>query len=135
MDAIVRNFGGVWDELGNVFYPVCIENVQDSFIPAVDIVAGDTEYKLLVELPGLKEKDFSLEVKDGVLSIKGSRPELTDEKFKTVRRERGFGEFERTFELPVDVSAEGIEGRFTNGLLEIILPRKEESKPRKIEIQ
>ncbi len=110
------------------------EENEENF-PAVDILKARDHYRMLVELPGLSEKDFSLEVDNGVLSIKGTRPEPDLKDAQWIRRERARGEFLRRFQLPEEVDSEKIEARFKDGILEIHLPIRQSSKPKEIRIE
>lgn len=95
---------------------------RDECYPSVDVIRGKTHYLMRVELPGLTEKDFDLEVRNGELVISGKphNEEGVDE--RVLIRERMTGEFRRTFELPDDIDGEHIEATLKNGLLEIKLP-------------
>jgi len=103
--------------------------------PAVDFIDGKDQYRLLVELPGLTEKDFSVEVKNRTLTISGKRakPELKDEDW--IHQEIFSGEFSRGIELPNDADAEHISAKYTNGILELTIPKKEEARPKAVKIE
>ena len=103
--------------------------------PAVDILKAKDHYRLVAELPGISEKDLNVEIDNCILTIKGTRkkPELKDVTW--LRRERCYGEFIRRFELPEDVDTEKIEAKFKDGILEIVLPIKETSKPKEVRIE
>ena len=103
--------------------------------PAVDIIDNKDHYLLIAELPGLTEKDFSLEVENGVLTISGkrSKPEVKEENL--IHQETFSGEFSRRFELPSDADAEHITAKYANGLLELTIPKKEEAKPKYIKVE
>jgi len=123
----VRPWFEDWFELG-------WEGEEENF-PTVDILKDKDHYQMIVELPGLREKDFSLEVDNRVLTIKGNRPEPELKDARWIRRERTYGEFLRRFQLPEEVDTEKIEAKFKDGILEIHLPIRQSSKPKEIRIE
>ncbi len=127
MNQLWENWVRPWFELG-------WEGEEENF-PAVDILKAKDHYRMIVELPGLSEKDFSLEVDNRVLTIKGNRPEPELKDARWIRRERAYGEFLRRFQLPEEVETEKIEAKFKNGILEIHLPIRQSSKPKEIRIE
>jgi HSP20 family protein len=104
--------------------------------PALNLWEDDERLYVEAELPGMEIEDLELYV-DGArhLTIKGLRrqPEVPEGAWH--RQERRFGEFSRVFELPVDVDADNVQGRFQNGVLLVKLPKREEVKPRRIEVK
>jgi HSP20 family protein len=103
--------------------------------PTSDIVETKNEIVVKTELPGLDAKQVDVEVENGVLMIKGERKadqEYDEKGFHRV--ERSYGTFLRTFPLPPSVEAEKIDANFTNGLLEVHLPKREGAKPRSIKV-
>lgn len=104
--------------------------------PRVDIFEDKDHLRLEAELPGMSSDDFDLSFENNVLTLKGERK---FEKKTTVgdyhRVERSYGTFTRSFTLPQTVTAEGATAEFDNGVLHVSLPKREETKARKIEIQ
>lgn len=104
--------------------------------PTVNIWTKDDSQIVSAEMPGVDIKDIDLKVEGNMLMISGERkPAELPEGARHIRQERSFGKFSRTFQLPHNVDSDGIEARFQNGVLIIIMPRAEEDKPRKIKIQ
>ncbi len=104
--------------------------------PTVDIEADEKEYTISVEIPGVEEKDFSLELNDSTLSIRGEkRQQKEDKQTDYYRMERSFGSFQRVISLPEDVNQDGINAKYTNGVLTIKLPRKPSAKTESRKIQ
>ena len=94
--------------------------------PKVDINASDQEYTISVEVPGIKQDDIKLEIRDNCLTIAGEkRQEAEDKKKGYYRMERSYGTFQRRLSLPEDADNAGIDARFSDGILTIRLPRKE----------
>jgi HSP20 family protein len=101
--------------------------------PQVDILETDEELVLRADLPGLKKDDVDLEVTDGALIMKGEKKEEKEEKGAQYRIvERTYGAFERSFALPNSVDAEKIRADFSNGVLEVHLPKTEKAVGRRV---
>ncbi len=103
--------------------------------PAVDIYETDDAVVVKAELPGVEKDDISIEVKDGVLTLKGERKfekEVKEENYHLMERE--YGTFQRSFSLPASIDQDKVTASYKNGVLEIILPKKEEVKPKQIQI-
>jgi HSP20 family protein len=103
--------------------------------PTVDIYDNDKHIVIKSELPGIDKKDIVIDVKDGVLTLKGERSfdnEVKEEKYYC--RERMFGKFERVFRLPADVDPEKISADYKDGILKIDIPKPEEQQPKKITV-
>jgi HSP20 family protein len=103
--------------------------------PVVDVYDNDENIVIKAELPGIDKKDITIDVKDGVLTLKGERSydnEVKEDKY--CRRERSFGKFERAFRLPADVDPEKISADYKDGILKIDIPKPEEQKPKQITV-
>lgn len=106
--------------------------------PRTDVVENDKEVSLTAELPGIDEKDISLSIEQGVLTLKGEKRSEKDEK-KDNRRvmERHYGRFQRSFTLPSSVDDSKIEAGFDKGVLTVTMPKHsgaEKESGRKIKI-
>ena len=104
--------------------------------PALDISERKDAYVVTVEVPGIKADDLDITLEDGLLTIKGERrftQESSDQQFHRV--ERRYGGFRRSITLPSQVQAEQIEASFEDGVLEVIVPKAEEAKPKKITVR
>lgn len=107
-----------------------------SISPALDVIETDDELVITCDLPGMKEKDIELSVSAGALTIKGEKKrEEVDEKTRLYRRETWDGTFQRTVSLPPTADIENADAKFVDGVLTVMIPRKEEAKPKKIELQ
>ena len=103
--------------------------------PMVDVYDREGEIVIKAELPGMEKKDIAIDIKDGVLTLKGERSydnEANDNKY--YRRERVFGKFERSFNLPDGLDTDKIKADYKDGLLRVEIPKPEEKKPKKITI-
>lgn len=138
-----RDFRSLQDRLGRVLGSTAAARDREeelslgAWLPPVDIAEDKDKIVLTAELPGFKEDQVQIQMEGNVLTIRGER------KFKEKREgngrnyhrvERAYGQFVRSFTLPSNVDRENIRAKFSNGLLEIELPKKEEAKPRQIRI-
>ncbi|MFV2069248.1 MAG: Hsp20/alpha crystallin family protein [Pirellulales bacterium] len=104
--------------------------------PAVNLWEDQDQVYLEAELPGLVLEDLEIYVQEGnQLSIKGERKRPDIENGTWHRRERGFGTFIRVVKLPFPVDADQVEAHFKHGVLTIELPKREDVKPRRIEVK
>ncbi len=94
--------------------------------PQADLLAEDNQYILSIEIPGVDEKDISVNVMDGVMTIAGEKKQEEEHKEENYyRMERSFGSFQRVLSLPEDVDQESIGARFKNGVLTVTMPRNQ----------
>ena len=106
------------------------------FLPAADIRETTEALTLHVELPGLTKDDVQITLENNILTLSGERKLEKDVKEESYHRmERSYGTFIRTFALPNNLQTEKVEAIFKDGVLNISLPKAEETKPRKIEIR
>lgn len=104
--------------------------------PLVDIVEDEKEYLIKAELPEIKKDEVKVTVQDNMLSISGERKWEKEEKEKKVHRvERAYGSFTRSFTLPDDADGEKVTAEFKDGVLSIHLPKSEQAKPKRIDVQ
>ncbi len=103
--------------------------------PLVDIIENDENYIIKAEVPDVEKKDIVINVENNLLSIKGEKKiEKQEKKENYHRAERYYGVFERAFTLPSTVDQENIKASLEKGVLTLIIPKKEELKPKKIDI-
>lgn len=102
--------------------------------PYVDIYEKDDSILLLAEMPGVDEKSANVSVENGLLIIEGDISGQPESDFYPVRTERRADAFRRTFEISDSIDTAKITANIKHGVLKLVLPRKEEKKPRKIEI-
>jgi len=123
------------ESLFNTFYRRPRFQAAPSF-PAMNVWTNQEGAVLTAELPGVNPEDIDISVVGETLTLTGSRqPEELKEGEKYHRRERGYGKFTRTFQLPFPVEADKVEAMFDKGILHISLPRAEADKPRKISVK
>ncbi|MGD2127513.1 MAG: Hsp20/alpha crystallin family protein [Desulfobacteraceae bacterium] len=103
--------------------------------PVVDIYEEEHSVVIKADLPGVDKKDIAVDLKDGVLTLKGERSyenEVKEDKY--YRKERTYGKFQRSFTLSGDVDPDKIKAEFKDGVLKIEIPKPEEQKPKKISV-
>ena len=111
------------------------ENLME-WLPAVDTYEKDGAIVVKAELPGMKKEDISIDVKNNLLTISGERKHEEEAKESDYYRcERFYGKFQRSFTLPDSVDAEQVDATYKDGVLEVKLPKTEESQTKKIEIK
>jgi len=112
-------------------------NNQAEFSPRMDISETEQAYFIHAELHGVQKDDIKISIsEDKILSISGEKKkseQVQDENF--VRMERFYGTFHRTFTLPDHIQSSSIKADFTNGILEISLPKSEPIKPKEITVE
>jgi len=109
-------------------------NAYGSSLPAVNIKENENQFEVEVAAPGLSKDDFRIEVENDVLTLSSEKEESKenqDENFK--RKEFSYSSFRRTFTLPENlVDADKIQAKYTDGVLNVVLPKKEEAKPKPV---
>ena len=102
----------------------------------IDLIETDTEFVLKVDLPGVDEKEIDICVQNDVLTLRGTRKEDRDTAGKTwLITERPVGNFARAVRIPVPVRVDMVRAAYKRGILEIVLPKREPSQGKKIEIK
>jgi HSP20 family protein len=100
-----------------------------SSVPAVNVVESADAFKVEVAAPGLKKENFQVNLHNNVLTIASKTEHTTEEnKGKYARKEFGYTSFQRSFTVPNTVDADKIEANYTDGILNVRLPKREESK-------
>ncbi len=98
-------------------------------VPAVNILESKDEFKLSIAAPGMKKNDFDIAVEGNMLTISSEKEESKEEKDdKYTRKEYNYSSFSRSFSLPEEVSKDSIQASYTDGVLSLLLPKKEEAK-------
>lgn len=108
------------------------EAKERTWAPVVDVYEDESSIVLRAELPGMKREDISIEATQDSLSISGERKFDTEKNH--IRIERAYGPFTRTFAINTAFNASDIRASYKGGILEIVVPKAEETKPKKIEV-
>ena len=123
----------MWSEFFNDLFDDVITrpDVRRSTIPSVNVVESDENFRLEVAAPGLSKDDFKISVDNDVMTVSTEKKsESTEKKEKYTRQEFAYSAFTRSFTLPEIVNAENIQANYENGVMTIMLPKKEEAKPK-----
>jgi HSP20 family protein len=145
-----RDLVSIQDELNRLFgrtyggaEPVRFGNAEStragaagSWVPPLDVFETGDKLVVKVELPGIEPDAVEVSVEDSTLTVSGSRAfeQETDEQ-SYHRIERRYGAFSRSLRLPQTADPEKVDARFDKGVLTIEVPKREEAKPRRIEIK
>ncbi len=107
-----------------------------AFMPPTDLLVGEEEVRLVMDVPGFKTDDLEIELADGVLSVRGERryPYREDQAHKLNRLERGYGRFERLLQVPKGVEPDALRASMSDGVLTLIIPLPKARRPHRIEI-
>ena len=123
-------FPGMADEFfGKDFLSNFFDTQTGISMPSVNIVEGKDDFRIEVAAPGLEKKDFKINLENHVLTISSEKEvknEQTDDKY--MRREFSYSSFQRAFALPNTVDAEKINANYKDGVLSLLIPKKEEAK-------
>lgn len=108
---------------------------SDNWTPVADVWETGSAYRIDLEIPSVPAEAVDVSVEDGVLVMSGERGRVERaEGERNHRLERRAGKFSRRFKLPEDADAEAISALVANGILEVTVGKREESKPRRIEV-
>ena len=103
--------------------------------PPVDVYEDQDSIVIKIDLPGMSQEDIDIELNNDNLTIKGERKFGDDEhREKYVRIERQYGMFQRTFTIGIPVESDKVKAKFRNGILELMLPKSEGVKPKKVQV-
>lgn len=107
-----------------------------TWTPSCDVFETETELVLKAELPGAKKEDVKISLEGNILTLRGERKfEEETKKENYLRVERTYGEFLRSFTLPPTVEVNKIKAEFRDGILRIAIPKKEEARPKLIDVK
>ncbi len=115
--------------------PKDVVDFSGVWVPAMDIVDEKDKIRVKVDLPGVDKDSVDVSLEDGILTVRGERKEEKETKDKFFyRKECFYGSFERSINLPQEVDVEKAEASYKDGVLEIVLPKKEEGKRKQVKI-
>lgn len=134
-----RGLSTLQDEVNRLFDSTFKGNSSSSTLtawaPAVDIYETENELVVKADLPDISEKDIDVRVENNMLTIRGERKfDQTVKEDNFLRVERAYGAFSRSFSLPNTVNTEGIQATYKNGVLQVELPKRAESKPKQVKV-
>ena len=125
-----------FNQLFDRFWSGQLEPLQlGRWTPAIDIAETDDYLLVHAELPGMDADDIDVSVEGSVLTIKGEKKDTREEKTDAYHRvERQYGTFVRSIQLPAEIVADKVDAAFRNGVLEVRLPKHEDARPKKVQI-
>ncbi|WP_119068346.1 Hsp20/alpha crystallin family protein [Aggregatilinea lenta] len=131
-----RTFDEMWDTLWRDAWNMFDRDADSRHLaPAMDVVENENSVTIRVDLPGLDPGNVNVEVEGDTLTISGEMGDTVEKEGEQYHyRERSYGSFKRSLRLPDYVNAEKADASFKNGVLNLTLPKREESKPRRIQI-
>ena len=106
--------------------------------PHADVLETRDDIRVVLELPGLRPEEVEVNLEDNVLTVSGEKREERAEQSQESRwhlTERRYGRFSRSFVLPKEVEQERIQATYENGVLNVVIPKSEKVKPRRIDVQ
>ncbi|OGP72092.1 MAG: molecular chaperone [Deltaproteobacteria bacterium RBG_13_58_19] len=130
-----REMDRLWDEY---FGPGrrALQPLEEAWAPAIDVSEAADQITVKAEVPGMEAKDIDISLVGDVLTIKGEKKSEREEKKENYHLvERTYGSFSRSLKLPTAVKADKIDASYKQGVLTIVCPKKEEVKPKQIEIK
>ena len=125
--------------MGDVFFdrlwPEWRRDMGYEWTPSVNFFEKDGKYHLSAEVPGMTRDDISVTIHDGYVSISGKKETTKEEKEANYyMKETKYGSFSRSFHLPEEVDEAKVEATYKDGVLTVIIPKKEDTKTKKIDI-
>jgi HSP20 family protein len=102
--------------------------------PPINVFQRGSDFVAIIEMPGVRKDDLSLEVRGNTIRISGKKMVDYGDKFSMHRRERVAGSFDRTINLPVQLDPNRITAEYRDGMLALALPRAEGDKPKSIKV-
>lgn len=131
MPSLFEDFFNPWSDWFNGGLPDRATN-----IPAVNITEGKDDYLVSMAAPGLKKDDFKIKLEGNLLTISSEKEEQSEEnEEKFTRKEYSYSSFERCFTLPDEVNTDKIDAKYQDGVLNVVLHKKEEAKKMSISKQ
>ena len=123
------------DKFSKVFDPE-FDVYNGSWNPKIDVLESEKDYKIHAEIPGVSKDNIHIDVKENTLIVNGEKNfEKKEEKDNYLRVERAYGKFQRSFYLDEHIDRENIKANYKDGVLELTLPKKEETTPKNIEVK
>jgi len=119
-----------WRDLWDSAFPLA--GAGTSWLPPMDVFEDDEKITVQLEAAGMKKEDFDISLQDDTLSVSGKRESV--ETTANQRTERSHGSFTRTISLSTPVKGDAVKADYQDGVLTISLPKAEEARPRKIQV-
>jgi len=132
----IRSLRSEVDQLFDRFVERPIGAMTGHVIPTIDLSETDTDLIVKADLPGMSEQEIDVSIVENTLTIRGEKTQERKEAGKRYHLvERSYGSFSRSMQLPAIVDADRIKASYRKGVLEILMPKKEQVRTRKVQIQ
>jgi len=133
----ISNLRREMDRMWEDFFGSGQVNVREGlWAPSVDVSETNDAVIVKAEIPGMEAKDIDISLTGDVLTIKGEKKQETEEKEENFHRiETRYGSFSRMLRLPAAIQTDKVDATYEKGILKLVLPKKEEVKPKQIEIK
>ncbi len=128
-----REFDGLFGKLVDTAKNV--KETSSTWNPAMNVSESADGFEVNLDAPGMQSDAFDIEFTDGTLTVTGERAVAASDDIKWHRTERRFGSFKRTVKLTDDIDVAKLDAEYRDGVLRIVLPKKEAVKPTKIEVR
>ena len=116
-------------ETDRLVSPKWLEREFESTLPSVNVKENSKEFNIELAAPGFSKSDFKINVENNVLSISAEKEEeKKEEGERFTRKEFSYNSFSRSFTLPQIVNADKIDAKYSEGILKLLIPKKEEAK-------
>lgn len=97
-------------------------------VPSVNVSESQDSFQIELAAPGYNKEDFQVSIENKVLKVSAERKQQSEDGLKHIIKEYHYSSFERSFNLPETILQEGIQAKYENGILQLVLPKKEEAK-------
>lgn len=128
-----REFDGLFGKL--VDTAKTAKETATGWTPAMNVCESADGFAVSLDVPGMHSDAFDIEFKEGILTVSGNRTVAASDDIQWHRTERRFGSFKRTMKLTDDIDVEKLDAEYRDGVLTIVLPKKEAVKPTKIAVR
>ncbi len=133
--ALQNDMNRIFDEFFHGDLLTNDSSFTNSWNPAVDIIENNDTYILKAEIPGMNKDDVKITLENNLLTIRGEKKNEVEKKDGNYHRvERSCGSFERSFTIPGTIKANDIDAQYKDGVLTLTLPKAEDAKPKRIEV-
>lgn len=134
--SIWREMDRLQKEMNQLFGETPLSRRAAPAFPSINIWAAEESALITAEMPGVSKDNLELNVTGDTLTLSGTRnPDELPEGARYHRRERSYGEFNRSIQLPYTVDVNKVKATFKNGILKVVLPRIEAEKPKRISVK
>ncbi|MBR9884136.1 MAG: Hsp20 family protein [Oceanospirillales bacterium] len=133
----LTRFGSLFDDtfFDDLFRPLAVRGSGER-VPAIDVHESETEYRVTVDLPGVKKEDVQVSLENAILSVTAEtrREEKEETEGKLIRQERHVGQFLRQLSVGADVDSAAVKASFNDGVLALTLPKRVKEEPEGVKI-